>query len=99
MFHAEMEDTNDRPCDPIPNNFYSSFLESRHDHMEVKAIAYVIEKCRDSRVPCHIVHLSSANALPMIREARKEGLPLTVETCFHYLYFNAENIPHGKHGN
>ena len=43
----------------------------------------------------HIVHLSSADALPMIAEARSEGLPLFVETCPHYLVFAAEEIPDG----
>jgi allantoinase len=43
----------------------------------------------------HIVHLSSADALPMLREARRQGLPITVETCPHYLTFAAEDIPDG----
>jgi allantoinase len=43
----------------------------------------------------HIVHLSSADALPMIAQARVEGLPLFVETCPHYLVFAAEEIPDG----
>ena len=44
----------------------------------------------------HIVHLSAASALPIIREAQKEGLPLTVETCHHYLTLNSEQVPDGK---
>ena len=47
------------------------------------------------RVPCHIVHLSSASALPMIREARKEGVPITIETTHHYLSLLAEDVPDG----
>ena len=43
----------------------------------------------------HIVHLASADALPMIARARAAGLPLTVETCPHYLHFAAEEIPDG----
>src|SRR6266700_7836697 len=43
----------------------------------------------------HIVHLSSADAIPMIRQARAEGLPLTVETCPHYLTFASEDISGG----
>ena len=31
------------------------------------------------------VHLSAASALPMVKAAKAEGLPLTVETCHHYL--------------
>ena len=47
------------------------------------------------RVPCHIVHLSSASALPMIRKAREEGVPLTIETTHHYLSLLAEDVPDG----
>ena len=43
----------------------------------------------------HIVHLASASALDAIRRARDEGLPLTVETCPHYLCLEAEEIPDG----
>ena len=46
-----------------------------------------------TRVPCHIVHLSAAAALPLVRAARAEGLPLTVETCHHYLHLTSANIP------
>lgn len=47
------------------------------------------------RVPCHIVHLSSASALPMIRKARADGVPLTIETTHHYLSLTAEDVPEG----
>src|SRR5262249_8041358 len=50
---------------------------------------------REYRCPVHIVHLSSADALPMLERARAEGLPITVETCPHYLTFAAEEIPDG----
>ena len=45
--------------------------------------------------PIHIVHLSSAKALPLLAEARERGLPITVETCTQYLWFAAEEIPDG----
>jgi allantoinase len=41
------------------------------------------------------VHLASAGALEALRAARREGLPLTVETCPHYLTFAAEEIRDG----
>jgi allantoinase len=43
----------------------------------------------------HIVHLSSASSIPTLRAARSEGLPVTVETCPHYLCLEAESIPDG----
>ena len=53
----------------------------------------MIKLCRQHQCKTHIVHVSSAEALPLIEQAKKEGLPLTAETCAHYIYFNAENIP------
>ncbi|KAJ2601920.1 Allantoinase [Coemansia sp. RSA 1721] len=94
MFHAEMETgaTVDTASDPTA---YTTFLDSRPPNMEVKAIDLVIKMCREfaPHVPCHIVHLSAADALPAIRAAKAEGLPLTVETCFHYLTISAEEVP------
>jgi len=43
----------------------------------------------------HIVHLSSAPAIPLVKSAKAKGLPLTVETCFHYLCLTASDIPDG----
>ncbi len=55
----------------------------------------MIALCRETGCRVHIVHLSSADAVPMIAQARGEGLPLFVETCPHYLFFAAEDIPDG----
>jgi allantoinase len=55
----------------------------------------LLDLCRVHRFRLHIVHLSTAKALPMIRAARMEGLPVTVETCPHYLHCAAEEIPDG----
>jgi allantoinase len=46
-------------------------------------------------VHVHIVHVSAAEALPLIRDAKKRGLRITAETCPHYLVFCAEEIPDG----
>jgi allantoinase len=45
---------------------------------------------------CHIVHLSSSDAVAMLRAAKEEGLPITAETTYHYLYFSAEDVPDGN---
>ena len=74
---------------------YATYLASRPDQAEVDAIRLMIRLCREHRFRLHIVHLSSALALPILREARAEGLPITVETCPHYLYFAAEDTPDG----
>jgi allantoinase len=72
---------------------YADYLASRPHAAETRAIELMIRLCREYRCRVHIVHLSSAAALPSLKRAREEGLPLTVETCPHYLYFAAEEIP------
>ena len=55
----------------------------------------MIERTRWTGARTHILHLSSADALPMLRTAKADGLNLTVETCPHYLTLIAESIPNG----
>ena len=42
-------------------------------------------------VPIYIVHLSAAEALEMVTEARDRGLPAYAETCPQYLFLSADN--------
>jgi len=74
---------------------YSNYLASRPDEAEIAAIRLMIGLCREFKCPVHIVHLSSARALAMLGNARSEGLPISVETCPHYLHFSADEIPDG----
>ncbi len=75
---------------------YQNYLASRPKHWEDEAIAMMIRLCEEFNCRTHIVHLSSANSINQIEEAKQKGLPLTVETGQHYLYFNAEQIPDGR---
>jgi allantoinase len=74
---------------------YSTYLASRPDAAEMDAIAMLVRLAEEFDTPIHIVHLASAQALPLLAAARKQGLPITVETCVHYLWFAAEEIPDG----
>lgn len=74
---------------------YGSFVDSRPPASEKSAIAHVIEAVRETGGRAHILHLSSAEALPLLREAKAEGLRITAETCPHYLTFDAGTIPDG----
>ncbi|GAC1393328.1 MAG: allantoinase AllB [Polyangiales bacterium] len=74
---------------------YSTFLRSRPRESEDDAIALMIRLSRETGCRVHIVHLSSADALPSIAAAKRDGVPLTVETCPHYLTFAAEDVPDG----
>ena len=74
---------------------YRRFVESRPDAAETTSIERVIAGVRRTGARAHILHLSSARALPALRAARAEGLPITVETCPHYLVLAEERIPDG----
>ena len=74
---------------------YHRFVQSRPDEAEVTAIERVIAGVRRTGARAHILHLSSAAALPALRAARAEGLPITVETCPHYLTISEEQVPDG----
>jgi len=74
---------------------YDSYLRSRPARWEVDAIALAARLCEETRCRTHIVHLSAAEALPIVEKAKKAGLPFSAETCPHYLTFAAEEIEPG----
>lgn len=74
---------------------YRRFVGSRPPEAETTAIERVIDGVRRTGARAHILHLSSAAALPALRAARAEGLPITVETCPHYLTISEEQIGDG----
>jgi allantoinase len=74
---------------------YDTFLRSRPNAAEDDAIAMVIGLARKHRARVHIVHLSSASALPLLAEAQADGVEISAETCLHYLTFAAEEIADG----
>ncbi|MGC1507377.1 allantoinase AllB [Ketobacter sp. MCCC 1A13808] len=99
LVHAEL-DIHCQPEVEAIGRSYSRFLQSRPRQWENDAIAMVIRVMRALREEgltprAHIVHLSSSDAIPMITQARDEGLLLTVETCPHYLTLWSEDIPDG----
>jgi allantoinase len=74
---------------------YSTWLDSRPPEAERVAIRLLANLSPDLVCRVHIVHLATGSALPVIREARARGVPLTVETCPHYLTFAAQEIADG----
>ncbi len=93
LVHAELES----PVDSHENDprRYRTFLESRPQSWEVEAIRLVIRLAAETGCRTHIVHLSAADALEDIAAARARGVPITAETCPHYLAFTAEEVPDG----
>jgi allantoinase len=101
LFHAELDEhahdeptTDESTKDP---SLYETYLSSRPAKWEIDAISSIINMQKSyPGLRCHIVHLSTAQALPLIRDAKANGAKLTVETCFHYLCLSSSTIPDGR---
>jgi allantoinase len=74
---------------------YETYLQSRPDEAELDAIALMLSLCREYGFRLHIVHLATGMALELLRTAREEGLPVSAESCPHYLHLEAEQIADG----
>ncbi|WP_380169298.1 allantoinase AllB [Jannaschia sp. R86511] len=74
---------------------YADFLASRPDAAEVVAIERLLRLAAEAGARVHVLHLSSAAALPALAAARAAGQPVTVETCPHYLVLAADDVPDG----
>lgn len=94
LVHCELDTGIVPPAQTDPRS-YRQYLASRPTAWEDEAIALMIRLCAEYRCRTHIVHLSSAASIDQLRIAKNQGLPVTVETAPHYLYFNAEDIPDG----
>lgn len=98
LVHAELAGPVDAATARLANadwRSYSTYLQSRPDEAELSAIRMMVSLCREYGFRLHIVHLATAQALRQLQAARSEGLPVTVETCPHYLHHEAESIPDG----
>lgn len=108
MFHAEMippitDSVGDdvqmslAPLSPSgPLDAYMTFLNSRPPAFETYAIEEILSMAHLApELPLHIVHLSAIEAIPILRAARKRGINITAETCFHYLSLAADSIGNG----
>jgi allantoinase len=98
LVHAELAGPIEAATQSLRNadwRSYETYLASRPDQAELDAIRMMIQLCRRYNFSLHIVHLSTAQALEELQAARAEGLPITVETCPHYLHFAAEEIADG----
>jgi allantoinase len=98
LVHAELPGPIDRATGTLGNASWSSYptyLQSRPDEAELAAIRLMLSLCREYGFRLHIVHLSTSQVLRELRAARSEGLPVSVETCPHYLHLSAETIADG----
>ena len=98
LVHAELPGPVDVATSKLADadwNSYKTYLSSRPDEAELSAIRLLIALCREYGFRLHVVHLSTCKGIALIQAAKSEGLSVTVETCPHYLFFDAERIADG----
>ena len=95
LVHAELPTLLAPPDTSADPRAYHTWLDSRPPESEIAAIRLCIELARDTHAAVHIVHLACAGALACLNDARRAGVPVTVETCPHYLTFTAEDVSDG----
>ena len=98
LVHAELPGPVDAATERLRDadwRCHAIYLQSRPDEAELAAIRLMLSLCREYGFRLHIVHLASALALEQLSAARAAGLPVSVETCPHYLRLEAETISDG----
>ncbi|RKE98395.1 allantoinase AllB [Ichthyenterobacterium magnum] len=90
LLHCELSD--DKVPEVINPKNYQEYLNSRPQHWETNAIDLALDIQKRFDIKVHIVHLSASEGIERIKKRKQETNKLTVETCAHYLYFNAESI-------
>jgi allantoinase len=74
---------------------YGTYLDTRPATAEVEAIEEVVGLAEQTGCRVHVLHLSAAAALGVLADARARGVPVTAETCPHYLTLSADEIADG----
>ena len=59
---------------------------------ETKAIRRDLALCRETGCRLHIQHISTAAGVTLVRDAQKEGLPVTAEATPHHLLLTCEDL-------
>jgi allantoinase len=99
LVHAEMPGPIEDACARLPKGSsarrYETWLASRPRAAENEAVALMLRLSREFKARVHIVHLSSSDVVAQLRQAKADGVRVTVETCPHYLTFAAEDVGDG----
>lgn len=74
----------------------AAFLASRPPAVEAMSVAQMVALCQATSAHVHLAHVSCAPALALLEAAQQMGLPMTGETCPHYLFYTADAMD--EHG-
>lgn len=68
------------------------YAASRPAEGEIAAVETVLAAVRTTGARAHVVHVASARAAELVAEGREAGLPVSSETCPHYLSHTADDL-------
>jgi allantoinase len=71
---------------------YAALLAARANVAEEVAIKIAISYSRATGARLHIAHMSTAEGVELVAEAQAQGLPVTAETCTHYLFLEDKDF-------
>ncbi len=101
VVHAEDPDTCDAAAVAVSaptaadRRRHDTWLATRPAAAEVAAVEALVAGVRETGARVHVLHLSAADAGTVVAAAQADGLPVTAETCPHYLTLHAEDVPDG----
>jgi allantoinase len=92
LVHAELPSVPVRSEASSPRMGHDAYVASRPDEDEIRAVDAIIDIAGRTGTPMHVVHLSAAGSLPLLAAAKAAGVPITAETCPHYLAFCMDDV-------
>jgi allantoinase len=98
MVHAELAGPIEQAWPALADRdarVYATYLASRPVTAETDAIRLVAELARKHRASVHVVHVSAAESVTLLRESRARGIAISAETCPHYLTLASSEVPDG----
>jgi allantoinase len=95
MAHAESPVALALATPPARTRSCAAWAASRPPEVETEAVALLLSLAEKHGARVHVVHVSSAATVTLLAAARARGVPVTAETCPHYLHFAADEVPEG----
>ena len=83
--HCEDPEINAAAAQANKSTDISAHSLMRPPESEASSISFALEKVRTHGTALHIAHLSTKQGIELVRQAKKDGLPVTCEVCPHHL--------------
>lgn len=88
--HAEDSAINAAAASRITTKDVATHSLSRPPESEAHAIRFAVELARKTSTRLHIAHLSTKEGLDLVRQAKKDGMPVSCEVAPHHLFLTTD---------